>query len=241
MMSIGRIRRVRWVGVLVLLTVVGFFLAWSILFGLNLHARFQAQSLVGVVGSMQVGVTTLEETRLLLKQYRASTLSDFYTGQYSADSGFVMFESGEDIDNLRERFYFLRYVGLAPWGAGTEMYFRNGRLCELRFSVGTEVNRKRDFREGFSLTTEQSLGKNEFGMSGGHVTGGSRHMFTRVHHITLPADATSAERAHAFAYDLSCFTKLGVAEMSAKSSCPNRFDRIGTLAIQTEKVCVTVQ
>ena len=61
------------------------------------------------------------------------------------------------------------------------MYFRIGRLCELEFSVGTEVNRKGDFREGFSLTTEQSLGKNEFVMSGGHVTGGSRYMFIRVH------------------------------------------------------------
>jgi hypothetical protein len=209
MMGIGRIRRVRWVGVLVLLTVAGFLLPWAILFGLNLHARFQAQSLVEAVGSMRVGVTTLEDTRLLLKQYRASTLSDFYTSQYSADAGFDINVSHEDIENLRERFYFLRYVGLAPWGASTEMYFRNGRLCELRFSVGTEVNRKVDFREGFSLTTEQSLGKNEFEMSGGHVTGGSRYMFTRVHHITLPADATSAERAHAFAYDLSCVTKLG--------------------------------
>lgn len=209
MMGTGRIHWVRWVGVLIVLTVAGFFLAWAILFGINLHARFQAQSLVEAVRSMQVGVTTLEETRPLLEQYRASTLLALYTDQYSADAGFAISVSHEDIEDLRERFYFLRYVGLAPWGTGTEMYFRNGRLCELRFSVGTEVNRKGDFREGFSLTTEQSLGKNEFEMSGGHVTGGSRYMFTGLHHITLPADATSAERAHAFAYDLSCVTKLG--------------------------------
>ena len=81
-------------------------------------------------------------------------------------------------------------------------------FCELKFSVGTEVDRKGEFREGYSLTTEQSLGNNEFIMSGGHMTGGSPYMFTRVRHITLPSDATSAERAHAFAYNLSCVTRL---------------------------------
>ena len=144
-----------------------------------------------------------------MSPYRASTLPASFTRQYSADLGFDIDVRNENIESLRERFYFLRYVGLASWGAGAEMYFRNGRLCELRFSVGTEVNRKGDYREGFSLSTEQSIGKNEFGMSGGHVTGGSRYMFTRVHRITLPADATPDERVHAFAYDLSCVTRLG--------------------------------
>lgn len=190
-------------------TSAGAFITWAILFGVNLHSRFQAQSLVAAVRSMQVGSTTLEETRPLLERYRASTLPGSLTGQYGADTGFYVSVGHENIERLTERFYFLRYVGLAFWGAGAEMYFRNGRLCELRFSVGTEVNRHGEFREGLSLTTEQSLGKNEFDMSGGHVTGGSRYMFTRVHHMKLPADATSAERAHAFAYDLSCVTKLG--------------------------------
>ena len=209
MMGTNRIHWVRWVGGLIILMVTSAFLEWAIFFGINLHSRFQAQSLVEAVRSMQVGVTTLEETRPLLKRYRASTLPASFTRQYSADLGFDIDVRNENIESLRERFYFLRYVGLASWGAGAEMYFRNGRLCTLRFGVGTEVNRNGDFREGFSLTTEQSLGVNEFYISGGHVTGGSRYMFTRVHRITLPADATSDERAHAFAYDLTCVTRLG--------------------------------
>jgi hypothetical protein len=216
MMGTGRIRWVRWVGVLIVLTVAGFFLAWAILFGINLHARFQAQSLVAAVRSMQVDSTTLEETRPLLERYRASTLPASFTGQYLADTGFYINVGHESIEKLGERFYFLRHFGLAFWGAGAEMYFRNGRLCELRFSVETEVNRKGEFREGFSLTTEQSLGKNEFVMSGGHVTGGSCYMFTRAHHITLPADATTTERAHAFAYDLSCVTKRGGCQVRSR-------------------------
>lgn len=208
-MDTGTIRRVRWVAAALALTAAGTFLAWAILFGINLHARFQAQSVAAAVRSMQVGSTTLEESRPLLERYRASTVPASFTGQYLADTGFYINVGHANLERLGERFYFLRYAGLAFWGAGAEMYFRNGRLCELRFSVGTEVSRKGKFREGFSLTTEQSLGKNEFVMSGGHVTGGSRYMFTRVHHITLPADATPAERAHAFAYDLSCVTRLG--------------------------------
>ncbi len=157
---------------------------------------------------MQVGSTTLEETRLILAQYHANTLPALYTDQYKADAGFSV-QVGYENEELRERFYFLRYVGLAPWSAGAEIYFKNGRLCELRFSVATEVKRKGDFREGFDFSTEQSLGKNEFNMTGGHMTGGSRYIFFRVHTITLPSDATPAERAHAFAYDLSCVTRIG--------------------------------
>jgi len=206
-MDTGTIRRVRWIVAALVLAAAGAVLAWAIIFGINLHARFEAQSLVTAVRSMQVGSSTLEEFRPLLERYRARTLPASLTGQYLADAGFYI--SVEHQNGLRERFYFLRYVRLAPWGAGAEMYFRNGRLCELRFSVVTEVNRTGEFREAFYLTTEQSLGKNEFEMSGGHMTGGSRYMFTRVHHITLPADATPAERAHAFAYDLSCVTTVG--------------------------------
>ena len=200
---------VRWVIAALALTFTSAFIAWTILFGVNLHSRSQAQSLAAAVRSMQVGSTTLEETRPLLGRYNATTLPASFSAQYGADAGFYMSVGHEDIQRLSERFYFLRYVGLTFWGASAEMYFRNGQLCELRFSVGTEVNRKGGFREGFDLSTEQSLGKNEFDMSGGHVTGGRRYMFTRVHRIQLPADATPAERAHAFAYDLSCVTTLG--------------------------------
>lgn len=168
-------KSVRWVIVALALTFASAFIAWAILFGGNLHARFQADSLVAAVRSMQVGSTTLEETRPLLERYRASTLPASFTGQYEADKGFYVRVGHENMERLAERFYFWRYVGLAFWGAGAEMYFRNGRLRELRFSVVTEVNRQRQFREGFSLTTEQSLGNNEFDMSGGHMTGSSRH------------------------------------------------------------------
>lgn len=208
-MDTGILRRVRWLVAALALTVAGAFLAWAIPFGINLHARFRAQSLVTAVRSMQVGSTTLEETRPLLERYRANTIPAFYLVSHSADAGFYMHVGHESMKRLEERFYFFRYAGLAFWDAGAAMYFRDGRLCELSFSVQTEVNRKGDFREGFYLSTEQSLGNNEFSMSGGHMTGGSRYMYTGVHDIRLPADATPAERAHAFAYDLSCVTKLG--------------------------------
>jgi hypothetical protein len=137
-MDTGTIRRVRWVAAALALTFVGAFLAWAILFGINLRARFQAQSLVAAVRSMQVGSTTLEETRPLLQRYHASPLAAASTNQYSADTGFDINVTPENIERLAERFYFLRPVGLTFWGAGAEIYFRNGRFSELRFSVGTE-------------------------------------------------------------------------------------------------------
>jgi len=62
-MDTGTIRRVRWVLAVLALTAAGAFLAWAILFGVKLPARFQAQSLAAEVRFMQVGSTTLEETR----------------------------------------------------------------------------------------------------------------------------------------------------------------------------------
>ncbi len=46
-MDTGTIRRVRWVLAVLALTAAGAFLAWAILFGVNLPARFQAQSQKG--------------------------------------------------------------------------------------------------------------------------------------------------------------------------------------------------
>ena len=63
-------------------------------------------------------------------------------------------------------------------------------------------------------------------MSGG-VAGGSR-IYLGVHSVTLPADATPAERAHALAYDLSCVTALGgcrdVTQILAHNSIRDDFD-----------------
>ena len=82
-------------------------------------------------------------------------------------------------------------------------------FCELTFSVGTEVDRKGEFWGRLFFDDRAVSRQQRIHYAGGHVTGGSPYMFTRVRHVTLPSDATSAERAHAFAYDLSCVTRLG--------------------------------
>jgi hypothetical protein len=198
-----------WVVTLALLAT-GVVLAWTVLFGINLHGRFQAESLVAAVHSMQVGTSTLEEVRPMMARYRTHVASSFVAKQYAADTGFYVGLGNKYIARMGERFYFLRYVGLAPWGAGAEIYFRNERICELRLSVSIETKKVERHREGFDLSTEESFpANNDFVISGGHVTGGSRYIFFRVHKIMLPGDATSAERTHAFAYDLSCVSRLG--------------------------------
>jgi len=206
-MGLGTIRRVRFALAALALTAAGGLLLWASLFSINLHARLQAQSLLVALRSIQVGSTTLEEARPILTRYRFRTVPDSFARSYSADTGFDIIVGDKFIVGLSERFYFLRYLGLALFYSDAAMYFRDGRLCHLTLSVTTEVNRKAEFRQGFRLGTRQSLGKNEFEMSGG-VAGGSR-IYLGVHSVTLPADATPAERAHALAYDLSCVTTLG--------------------------------
>jgi hypothetical protein len=207
-MSIVTVPRfVRWLRMSLVLATAVTFCAWAILFGINLRERFQAQSVLVAIRSMQVGTTTLEQARPILAAHHAETFSAAFTGQYSADIGFAMLFPTRTIAMLGERFYFLRYVGLASWWAGTEMYFRDGTLCVLRFSMETETTKTYQFREGYHLqTTASSERKTEFMMSGGAMDGG---YFRRVHAITLPADTTPDERTHALAYDLSCVTRLG--------------------------------
>jgi hypothetical protein len=207
-MDSGKLRLIRFARTALALTAAALLL-WATLFGVNLRRRFRAQSVVMALRSMQVGSTTLEEAQPILARYAAGTLPASFTSAYSADYGFWIGESNPIPDRLTDRFYFLRYLGLALWESDTEMYFRNGRLCLLRFSVWTEVTRKQEFRQGFRLETTQSLGQKEFVMSGGAVTGGHQYIFFGIHDVRLPADATPAERTHAFGYDLSCVTALG--------------------------------
>jgi hypothetical protein len=201
--------RVAWV-VALALPAIGAVLAWTALFGINLHERFQAESLVAAVRSMQVGTSTLEEIRPMLARYRTHVAPPFIANQYSVDIGFYVGLGNQYIARMGDRFYFVRYVGLAPWGAGAEIYFKNDRICELRLSALIETKKVEGHRMGFHLSTEESFPSNNgFVISGGHVTGGSRYISFRVQKIMLPGDATPAERTHAFAYDLSCVTRLG--------------------------------
>jgi hypothetical protein len=204
MIGVGTVARfVRWSSRLSVLAGVTAFFAWLILFGINLHARSQAQSLLVEVSSLQVGTTTLEQARPILAAHHAETVSPTFSEQYSADIGFVMFPSNRTIRILEYRYYFLRYVGLAYWWFRTEMYFRNGTLSVLRVTMQTIANNQ----DGYTLETlESSARDTEFMMSGGIVEGG---FWGQVHSISLPADTTLAERTHAFAYDLSCVTRLG--------------------------------
>jgi hypothetical protein len=78
-----------WVVTLALLAT-GVVLAWTVLFGINLHERFQAESLVAAVHSMQVGTSTLEEVRPMMARYRTHVASSFVAKQYAADTGFYV-------------------------------------------------------------------------------------------------------------------------------------------------------
>ena len=130
--------------------------------------------------------------------------------QYSADTGIYVGFGNRIMARIGDRFYFLRYIGLAPWAAQAEIYFRNDRICELKVELFLETKKVKGDRVGFVLSTRQSSdAADTFMISGGHVTGGSRYVFYRVETITLPADAIPEERAHAFGYDLSCVARPG--------------------------------
>lgn len=206
MMGTGRVHGVRWVGVLMVLTVAGFFLAWAILFGINLRARYRAQSLVVLVRSMKPGSTVLEDVRPMLQRYGAKNLASTYNPSNcrSADTGYSIELANNTVARLGWRFPFLRYVGLAPWGAGGEMFFDHGQLCFLRYSVGTVRSGPGQSIEPFEITTtESSTGERLYDIAGG------RNRLHRYLVVDVPLNATPEERAHAFAFDTHCFTRMG--------------------------------
>jgi hypothetical protein len=199
------------VGVVALASVViGALLAWAVLFGLSLHERSQAQSFIAAVNSIHVGTSTLEEVRPMLARYHTYVAEPWVAKQYSAQTGIYLGFGSQFGARLGDRFYFLRYIGLAPWAANAQIYFKDNRVCELRVALFLETKKVEGNREGFVLSTQQSSAADEiFAIVGGHVTGGSRYVFYRVKSIILPIDATPTERAHGFGYNLSCVAKLG--------------------------------
>jgi hypothetical protein len=201
--------RAAWVAALAV-PVIGTFLCWAVLFGISLHERSQAQSLIATVNAMQVGTSTLDEVRSKLASYHTYVAEPWVAKQYSADTGIYLGFGNRIMARMGDRFYFLRHIGLAPWAANAEIYFRNNRICELRIALFVETKKVEGNRVGFDLSTRQSSdAADRFMISGGHVTGGSRYVFYRIETITLPVDATPAERAHAFRYDLSCVARFG--------------------------------
>jgi hypothetical protein len=99
---------------------------------------------------------------------------------------------------------FLRYMGLAPWGAGADMAFDHGRLCLLNYSVGTIGTGLSKMTESFEIRAEESsTAKTEY------MIGGGGSASRRILQVNIPSDATSEERGRAFAFHLSCLTRLG--------------------------------
>jgi hypothetical protein len=190
--------------------LIGAFLSWATLFGINLRERSQAQSFIDALNSMCVGTSTLEEVRPMLARYHPAVVEAWMAKQYGAESGLYFGFGNQLIARMGNRFYFLRYVGLAPWATNAEIFFRDNRICTLRVTLALEIKKVERNRVGFNLSTRQSSEADEkFVISDGHVTGGNLYVFYRVKAITLPADATSSERSHAFGYNLSCVTSLG--------------------------------
>jgi hypothetical protein len=202
-------RRAAWVAALAL-PVIGVFPAWAVLFGISLRERSQAQSLIAAVNSMHVGTSTLEEVRPMVARSHAYALDPSIAKYHSADTIIYLVAGNQFMGRIGDRFYFLRYIGLSPWAVNAEIYSRNNRICELSVKLSLETQKVEGNRVGFMLSTQQSSNVGErFIISGGHLTSSSRYVFYRVKSITLPADATPAERAHAFGYNLSCVAKLG--------------------------------
>jgi hypothetical protein len=181
-------------------------IGWLYLFAGSVRESQRARSFLNEIRPLKVGSTTLEEARPLLARYAAENLppSDLSGICPVADTGYVIQFRAKLTLPFAMRFPFLRYVGLVPWGAASDIYFQNGRLCALRYSVGTTRYAQYHVLETFDIRTiESSSAADDYDLGGG---GNTLH---RIHGVGLPLNPSPQERAHAFAFNLSCVTQFG--------------------------------
>lgn len=179
-------------------------LAWACLFTVTLRARHNAKSLLVAVRAMEVNKTMVADVEPLLRRYHATIYTTKYDLQghcASADMGYGIHIGNKTVSTLGLRFPFLRYFGLAPWGAGAVIFFEKGRVCSLNYGVAPETSGLGEDKKRFEMRIALISGKNEYNLYG--------HPRFGIRTIQIPSDATPMERSHAFAFNLACLTSFG--------------------------------
>jgi len=152
---------------------------------------------------MKPGSTTLNEVQPILATYPASNLEGPSCGGHPASKGYSISLADKKLFAIETRLPLLRFLGLAPWRASADLFFNDGKLCHLRLSVGTQINVLDHTSGVVNMATEESTPGSEMLISGGGPP------VNRILVVTLPGNPTPAQRSHAFAFHLSCFTELG--------------------------------
>ena len=197
-------KRIRsFIAKLICLTLVFVLLAWTFLFGSSVRERRQAEALLAAFQSMKTGSTTLNEVQPILAAYSVSNLAGPSCGGHPASKGYSISLADKKLFALETRLPFLRFLGLSPWGAGADLFFNEGKLCHLRFSVGTEITILDHTRGVVNMAAEESTPGREMLISSGGPP------VNRILVVTLPGNPTPAQHSHAFAFHLSCLTQLG--------------------------------
>jgi hypothetical protein len=196
------------------------------LFLANLHTRHRAESLLISLRSLQLKLSTVEDTKPLLDRYKAEKIR-VGSGCASADAAYDILLTNDTIDYLGVNHPFLLKLGVRPVSAQAVLLFSGNRLCKLSYSVVTLIaggayptnNRNISSKDILELDAETSIQELDSGAGvlNGHygifyydtLLGGSRWPAWRLGmQVTVSPGASADDFQHALDFNLSCFASL---------------------------------
>lgn len=176
----------------------------------NRRTRQRAQFLLGSLRGLRIGDSTIEDARPLLNLYRAEKLVGDDSSCPPGQTTYAIRIANDMINKLGSRYPVLRKVGARPWGIIASLTFAGDKLCKFDYSARAVLQSSEPGAEISVTTYMQSASEAPAAHPDYLIVIGYDRKPYLVHRtrVVLTPKATAEEVAHAFSYDLSCFTAI---------------------------------
>lgn len=202
-------RTIRWILQGVFAFTIFVAAIYLFIFAVNSIYGRQAEHLLRDVGTLQVGSSNTEDVLRIMSRYGGGPSEGYASFCKSADAVYSASVGNRTLNRVGEKVPVLRLFGFRLWAAGVMVLLERGRVC----FVSSE------------LVMNDSIGKWTWDFDTSALPAGTIE-FPNVEHpgysvytqdlrdrrilrTEVTSEATDGERQHAFAFDLSCLTRIG--------------------------------
>ncbi len=172
----------------------------------DVHTKRRAESLLGDVGALQVGISTMRQVEPILRGYPGAEVSGSWPCR-SADRFYSVRVANDTVNWIGRRLPLGRGQLVRPYGAVAVVLLSRGTVCYVQYYAGTILpgfDQELDVSTTVLAAADASRLREADYMVDAGILQGRYHMIK----VYVASGASGEAREHAFTYNFSCWTSL---------------------------------
>lgn len=194
------------VGGAVLLSVLLFLSAETLIYAANLRTRHHAEALLQDVRTIRVGESTSAEVLRIVQHYPA--VGSGSSSSCASDESHSIRIANDTVNRLGFAVPWLRILGARPSGIVVMFLLKSGRVCYMSYGFGAAVSVLDLEAEAIERVFDCDVNAPDYSRGACYFTSeGAERIYRRLT-AEVSNLANSPQRQHAFGFDLSCLTSI---------------------------------